>query len=160
MHRALLALLFVTASCGGQNALTPEDVGRLTFNYLKNNDFTGYFTTLVATPAIVVQTCPGLAGIDRYFDTGEGGQQPQQDRFLTCRMAIDFTNAVYVGTTVVPQTSELVPPACNLPIDRADAVVTVRVGTDSYYFTVTDVTHFVAGWRVYKRINNCGTTPP
>jgi hypothetical protein len=160
MRTTVLGLTLWALGCGGQDALTPEVIGQKAFEYLKADRFTDYYTSLVATPAIVSQTCPGLAGIERYFELGEGSSRPQEDRFIACRQAIDFSQATLVGVTVVPRTQELAAPECVYTILNVDIVGRVRSGGQEYVFTVPGTMQFIRGWRVYKRIKDCGPPPP
>jgi hypothetical protein len=160
MRATLLTLTLAALGCGGQDSLTPEIIGQKAFEYLKADNFTAYYTSLVATPAIVRQTCPGLAGIDRYFDSGEGASRPQEDRFIECKAVIDFSQATLVGVTVVPRTQELAAPECVYTILNVDLVGRVRVGSQEFTFTVPGTMQFIRGWRVYKRIKDCGPVTP
>jgi hypothetical protein len=147
-------------ACGGSANLEPESIGRLAFDFLKANNFTGYYTTLVATPTMVERTCPGLAGVTRYFDSGNGSPRVQEDRFIACRAAIDFSRATLREVRIIPRAEELTPPECVLPILSRDVVGVVQVGAETFYFTVSKVMQFSGGWRAYDRLKDCGNVPP
>jgi hypothetical protein len=143
------------ASCGGQAALTPEIIGQQTFDALKADNFTQYFTTLVATKTIVGALCPGLPGIERYFESGEGSERLQNDRWVACRQVIDFSKATRTGVTVERKSPELVTPQCSNAIENVDVKVSVEVDGRAGSFTVGGIMQFGAGWRVYRRIKDC-----
>lgn len=146
--------------CGGDASLTPELIARQTFDLLKADKFSTYFTTLAANTAIVTPLCPGLAGLTRYFESGEGAEGPQNDRWVECRAAVDFSKATFVRSTVTPKAnSTLVPPSCAQPLIQVDARVEVNVAGKAATFTVADITQFDSGWRAYGRLKNCSTAP-
>jgi hypothetical protein len=153
-------LLVLCAACGGQAALTPDDIGRRAFAFLKADDFTSYFTQIVVTPAIARQTCPGIIGADRFFESGEGSERQQSERFVQCRANVDFARAVLSRVRVQRKSPELVPPQCPLPLERVDVIVDLTVDGDLHYFVVSDVTQFGGGWRAYRRLRDCGTVDP
>ena len=160
----ILALFLCGFGCGGESPLTPEVIGQKAFEYLKADRFTDYYTSLVATPAIVTQTCPGLAGIERYFESGEGSPRAQEDRFIECRQrlsqSVDLAQATLLDVRVVPKTQELAAPECVYTILNVDVVVRGRAGGQEFTFTVPGTMQFIRGWRVYKRIRDCGPVTP
>jgi hypothetical protein len=165
MNRPHLLVCVLVASCGGggtTGGLTPEQIGQKAFDLLKADNFTGYYTQLVATPTMVKATCPGLAPalVDRYFESQEGSVRLQEERFVECRANIDFSQATLSRVRVRQKTQELTPPECVQPILRVDVNVDVRVGGDTFYFTVGDVMQFTGGWRAYRRLKDCGNVEP
>lgn len=148
------------AGCGGQAAqLVPETMGKRAFELLKTDDFTKYFTEIVATPTIVRALCPARAGLERYFDTGEGGEIAQRQRWDLCRSQVDFTKATFVAVRTELRPSELVTPECAQPIVQVDVHVSVTVDGKAGSFTIRDVMQFGSGWRAYRRLDKCSVEP-
>lgn len=148
----------LTASCGGSAALTPELIGQQAFELLKADNFTDYISGVVANVAIVSPLCAGLPGLMRYFDSGEGAERPQNDRWVECRAAVDFSKAIFVRANATQNAnSTLVPPSCAMPLIQVDVKVDLTVGGKAATFTIADVTQFNTGWRAYGRLKNCST---
>ena len=146
--------------CGGQGTqLVPETMGKRAFDLLRADDFTKYFTEIVTTPTIVRALCPAKPGVERYFDSGEGSEMSQRDRWDQCRSQIDFGKAVFVGVRTELRPSDLGTPECAQPIVQVDVFVDVSVQGRPGTFAIRAVMQFGAGWRAYGRLDRCSVQP-
>lgn len=146
------------ADGGATETLTPESLGRAAVTYLKNNDFNGFYSRIVATRELVRASCSGLSGVDPYFDSGDGSIAAQQGAWNDCRSRLNIGQVTLAAVRVVPQVARLVPPACTGDVPRANVTVELRTMTGTaFYFTLGEVMTFGAQARLYGKLRDCGS---